>query len=266
MIIREYHRPETLEKALELIRQSGSIVAPVGGGSALRKSPYVNAETAGVIALDLQSLGLDQIDVVGSSLVLGATLTLQRLLDALKGDRQGLDGISAGLGHGLASAIEHEAAYNLRQVGTVAGTFVVADGRSPFAVVLLALDAALSVAPGPETLTVGDVLPLRKDKLQSRLITQITVPNNINLKYEQVARSPYDRPIVCAATATWPSGRVRVALGGFGSSPSLAFDGTEAQGAETAARSAFSYAGDEWASAEYRQEVAEVLVKRMLAL
>jgi hypothetical protein len=67
---------------------------------------------------------------------------------------------------------------------------------------------------------------------------------------------------VCAAVVMWPSGRTRVALGGFGSSPALAFDGSETEGVEIAARDAYSQAGDEWASAEYRQDVAGVLVKR----
>jgi CO/xanthine dehydrogenase FAD-binding subunit len=94
------------------------------------------------------------------------------------------------------------------------------------------------------------------------LITRITIPLNAHLAYETVARSPADLPIVCAAVAVWPSGRTRAVLGGFGSSPALAFDGTEAEGVEIAARAAYSQAEDQWASAEYRQEMAAVLVKR----
>ena len=53
-----------------------------------------------------------------------------------------------------------------------------------------------------------------------------------------------------------------MALGGYGAAPRLAFDGTEADGAKIAAESAYSHCGDEWASAEYRQEIAGVLVER----
>jgi CO/xanthine dehydrogenase FAD-binding subunit len=44
----------------------------------------------------------------------------------------------------------------------------------------------------------------------------------------------------------------------------LAMDGTEAEGMETAARNTFHEASDEWASAEYRTEIAATLVKRCL--
>ena len=41
-------------------------------------------------------------------------------------------------------------------------------------------------------------------------------------------------------------------------------DGPDANGAESAARDAYSKAGDQWASAEYRAEVAAALVLRCL--
>jgi hypothetical protein len=55
-----------------------------------------------------------------------------------------------------------------------------------------------------------------------------------------------------------------VALGGYGAAPLLAFDGSEADGAEVAAQSAYSQAGDEWASAEYRMEIAGILARRCI--
>jgi CO/xanthine dehydrogenase FAD-binding subunit len=92
----------------------------------------------------------------------------------------------------------------------------------------------------------------------------VRLPSNTRLAYESVARTPVDLPIVCAALAQWPSGRVRLALGGFGEAPVLAFDGPEPGGLEIAARDVYSRAGDEWASPEYRQEVAGTLAKRCL--
>lgn len=267
MNILEYHRPKTLEQALELLGRDGPPALPIGGGSALNRSATASGAAPGVIVVDLQGLGLDRMVVQGGNLVLGATLTLQRLLDALKGKGSadnGANGLSEGLSESLARAIEHETAYNLRQAGTVAGALVAADGRSPFATTLLALDTTLTLLPGDQVLNIGDLLPLRGEKLRGRLITQVSLPTNVRLYYDQVARTPYDRPVVCVAVAVWPSGRVRVALGGYGTCPSLAFDGTEAQGAATAARSAYSQAEDEWASAAYRQETAETLVQRIL--
>jgi CO/xanthine dehydrogenase FAD-binding subunit len=41
-------------------------------------------------------------------------------------------------------------------------------------------------------------------------------------------------------------------------------DGTEAEGIDAAARNAYHEATDEWASAEYRMDVASTLAKRCL--
>jgi putative selenate reductase FAD-binding subunit len=244
-MIVEYARPQTIEQAVELLKRPGLRTIPIGGGSALDR-----ASSEPLAVVDLQALGLDQIVRRGNFLDLGATVTLQALSE--HGDTP----------PALRDAIRFEASYNLRQVATVAGTLVAADGRSPFAAVMLALDAVLSLAPSGEAVGLGDVLPVRSERLRGKLITRVTIPLNTGLAYQSVARSPSDRPIVCAALARWPSGRTRLALGGFGSVPFLALDGPEPGGIETAARNAFSAAGDEWASAEYRQDAAAVLAKR----
>ncbi len=249
-MIVEYHRPATLEEALRLLERSQPFSAPLGGGTALNR--LIRGEAA---VVDLQALGLDIFQTQGNSLLLGATLSLQKLLEQL--------GAQPMAGE-LRKVILHEATYNLRQVATVAGTLVAASGRSPFATALLALDAEMTLAPGEEILSLGDLLPLRTERLRGRLITQVALPLNARLAYEYVARTPADQPIVCAAAACWPSGRTRVALGGYGSAPMLAFDGGEPDGAAMAARNAYAEAGDTWASAEYRSEIAAILVERCL--
>jgi CO/xanthine dehydrogenase FAD-binding subunit len=197
----------------------------------------------------LQALPLDSYERHGNFVDLGATLTLQNLLEQVEAP-------------GLQKAILHEGTHNLRQVATVAGALIAASGRSPFATAMLALDARLTLLPGEEQIALGDLLPLRAERLPGRLITRVTIPVNARLEYEYVARSPADLPIVCVAAAAWPSGRTRLALGGFGEAPILAFDGTESQGVEVAAESAYRAAGNEWASAQYRWETARVLARR----
>jgi len=107
---------------------------------------------------------------------------------------------------------------------------------------------------------IGDFLPLRS----TDLITKIILPANIKLAFDYVSKTPSDKPIVCAAVAQWNSGRTRLVLGGYGKSPMLAMDGTEAEGIDTAAKNAFHEATDEYASAEYRMDVASTLAKRCL--
>jgi CO/xanthine dehydrogenase FAD-binding subunit len=204
--------------------------------------------------VDLQLLGLNSVTQKGNELELGATLTLQALLE------------SELCPEALKSALRLEAPLNIRNAATTAGTLLACDGRSTFATVLLASDAKIMVTDPQkkeQTLNIGDLLPLREG-VRGKLITRIVTSTNLKLAFEYVARTPADKPIVCVALAQWNSGRTRLAVGGYGKSPMLAMDGTEAQGLETAARNAFHEATDEWASAEYRMEVAATLAVRSL--
>ena len=262
-MITTYHRPKTLDEALTLLTQTNRI--PLGGGTLLS-----HPTTDAVEVVDLQSVGLDTVKQQGNTFEIGATVTLQQLLD------------SQHCPQAMRSALKLEAPLNIRNAATVAGTLVAGDGRSTFATALLALEAKLELKSidafqlvemetesrppqaETETLQVGEFLPLRSARIQGKLITAITIPLHVRFSFAYVARTPADKPIVCAALAQWNSGRTRLALGGYGKGPLLAMDGTEAQGLETAARNAFHEASDEWASAAYRMDVAAVLAKRCL--
>ncbi len=247
MII-EYHRPENMDQALALLARPEPRTIPLGGGSVV--SQPSDDEVA---VVDVQALGLNKIKASGKTLEVGAAVTLQALLD------------NSEIFPALRNAIRHEATYNLRQTATVAGTLVAADGRSPFGTAMLSLGPDLILLPGHEKIALGEVLPLRGETLEKKLISQINLPTNVKLSYEYVARTPADLPIVCVAVAQWPSGRTRVALGGYGAAPLLAMDGPQPQGADVAARDAFREAGDQWATAAYRSDVAAKLVKRILS-
>lgn len=240
-MITTYHRPQTLDEALALLSQPNTF--PLGGGTFLS---HVQTETVSVV--DLQSLGLNRIHKKGNNLEVGATVTLQQLLE------------SAHCPEALKTAIKLEAPLNLRNSATVAGTLVTADGRSSFTASLLALDTKVEqIADGKSVAThLGEFLPLRP----RGLITQIVIPIHGKFAFEYVSRTPSDKPIVCVALSQWTSGRTRLVIGGWGKSPTLAMDGTESGGLETAARNACHEATDEWGSAAYRMDIAATLSKR----
>jgi CO/xanthine dehydrogenase FAD-binding subunit len=247
MII-EYQRPKTISEALNLLAREKPRSYPLGGGTFLNRE---NDERYAVV--DLQDLRLDGITREGNNLLVGATTTLQTLSNY------------QGLPEAMYTVITHEATYNLRYMATIAGTLVTANGRSPFTTMMLALDTSLEFLESdkaPIQMRLGDWLPVRKDKKPVPLISKASFPLNIKISYESVARSPADQPIVCAIVAQWPSGRTRLALGGWGGAPILAMDGPDAQGIETAAKNAYYQAADEWASSEYRLEMAGVLALR----
>jgi putative selenate reductase FAD-binding subunit len=246
-MITMYHRPQTLNEALTLLTQPNNV--PLGGGTLLS-----HPTTDSIQAVDLQSLGLDNLTKKGNDLEIGATMTLQTLLE------------NENCPEALKSAIKLEAPINIRNSATVAGTLIASDGRSPFATALLALDAKIEQATLNDlkveyrTSDIGEFLPLHS----TNLITKIILPINVKFVFEFISRTPSDKPIICAALSQWSAGRTRLALGGYGKSPMLAMDGTEADGLESAARNAYHEATDEWASAEYRMDVASILAKRCL--
>lgn len=251
-MITTYHRPHTMEEALALLSRTSPHTVPLGGGTLLSHS----RGTDPLEVVDLQSLDLARIIEQGNQLEVGAAATLQSLLE------------HGGTTAALHTAIKLEAPLNLRNAASIAGTLVACDGRSPFLTVLMALDTKLTLfkldgpaVPSEATTPIGEFLPLRPPSL----ITRITLPRQARLAFEYVARTPSDSPIVCVAVAQWPSGRTRVAVGGFGAAPRLAMDGTEREGAETAARNACHDATDEWGSAEYRMDVAATLTERSLS-
>jgi CO/xanthine dehydrogenase FAD-binding subunit len=243
-MITTYHRPKTLDEALALLAQPNTL--PLGGGTLLSKPT-----TDSVSVVDLQALGLDSISQKGNDLEIGATCTLQTLLE------------SSSCPDALKTALKLEAPLNIRNTATVAGTIVASDGRSTFATTLLAMDIKLEIRTSKTESRISNI----GEFLLTRpigLIASITLPLNAKIAFEFVAKTPADKPLVCAALAQWNSGRTRLTLGGYGKSPFLAMDGTEADGIETAARNAYHEANDEWASAEYRIEMAAVLAKRAL--
>jgi CO/xanthine dehydrogenase FAD-binding subunit len=163
-MITAYHRPKTLDEALTLLTQPNR--TPLGGGTLLSHSRSDSVE-----AVDLQALSLDFVKKQGNTLEIGATVTLQQLLE------------SEHCPEAWKPALKLEAPLNIRNSATVAGTHVASDGRSTLASVLLALDAKLEIksinkfelmemevesrAPSQEVTSVGlgEFLPLRLDQI-----------------------------------------------------------------------------------------------------
>jgi CO/xanthine dehydrogenase FAD-binding subunit len=259
-VITAYHRPQTIQEAMALLGRPTPHTVPLGGGTLLSHGSPDAMEV-----VDLQALDLAQIKELGKDLEIGATATLQALLE------------HSSCPAAMRTCLKLEAPLNLRNSATVAGTIVTCDGRSTLTAALLALDAKITIleisrksgktstksskkSTAQETQNIGDFLALRP----AGLITKITIPIQARLAFEYVSRTPADTPIVCVALAQWPSGRTRVAVAGFGTAPRLAMDGTESSGADVAARNACHDADDPWGSAAYRADVAGTLAKRCL--
>lgn len=244
-MIVDYLRPKNIPETLKLLENQDLNPVLMGGGTGIDRFTLEP-----VTIIDLQELDLGGMRVKGNSLEIGATTTLQALYEASQ------------ISEELKNLIQLEATSNLRQIATVAGTMVASTGRSAFTAALMALDAVVTLLPGDEIVNLGNLLLMRDSQISSKLITKITIPLNVKLAYQSVSRTPRDLPILNVTMAVWPSRRTRVILGGFGASPLLASDGPEPGGEESAVKDAAMLASDEWASSDYRMEVAPILVKR----
>ena len=160
-MIVEYHRPNDIQEILDLLENQEITNVLMGGGTAIDRY-----KTEPMAVVDLQSVGLGILEKKGNFLEIGATVTLQSLFEASQTPDV------------LKDVILREATHNLRQVATVAGTLIAADGRSPFAAVMLAMDATITQLPGEEQIQLGNYRLMDESQLSSKLVTKITIPLN----------------------------------------------------------------------------------------
>ncbi|MDZ4159762.1 MAG: FAD binding domain-containing protein, partial [Anaerolineaceae bacterium] len=215
MII-EYHRPGTLDVALNLLSRKSPKTVALGGGTVLSR------HTEGEIAVvDLQDLPIKQIELQAGEFVIGAAVTLQALIE------------SAPIPAAIAEAAKLETNFNLRQVATIAGALISSNGRSPLTTVLLAMDSSLTWLPGEKTMPLEKWLVARKNASHS-LLTQVRIPSVVGVYASFVGRTPADVPLVGVSVCRWQTGRTRITVCGFGETPMVWFDGPGVSGIEAA--------------------------------
>lgn len=245
----EYVRPTTLEDALEALQDG----VAMSGGTYL--TPM--RETLERV-VDLQDLGLDGISQRGPLMHAGATVSLEEFRRA----------VSASMPD-LARACRVEAALNLRNGATLAGTIVAGDGRSALLCGLMALKPTIETAPGQKEISIEGLFEMMKSRVRY-LMVGISFEPPRAYTYHQVARSPFDLPILSVAAARFANKSYGIAVGGWGDRPRALADVAHAleegdlEKALEIGSKAFQDAGDDWASSEYRASVGPALLRRAL--
>ena len=250
----EYLRPKTIDEAVDLLSRG----VPLAGGTQLTSQRY---ELDAVI--DLQALGLDWLSEQDGVVKAGAMTRLQQLLTS-----------EISLPAALREACRYEAAWNIRNQATLGGMLMSADGRSALLTVLATLDPEIKLAPGDERMRIDDFLERRQSAALPFILLELAFDLPGCVAYDYVARAPMDRPLVCAAAARIQrSGEdvLRIALGGYGERPDiwqLDWDVTNPESMLSAASEraceVYQSAGDDFASAAYRSEVAGILSRRVV--
>lgn len=240
-VIQAYHRPRTLNEALQLLARPGLKTAVLAGGT------YLNAQSEGVDeVVDLQALALTGVAREGDQLTLGAMTTLQTVLDA------------AGAPALLREMARREGPNTFRNQGTVGGAIVCADPESEFLAALLVFEAELTIQTqaGDRTLPLAAFLADAHAALNGGILTWATLATGGETASERLARTPADKPIVAAVGRRTPAGRVLLALCGVAARPILVAPDQLAS---------LDPPADFRGSSEYRREMAMLLAARVLS-
>lgn len=249
-MILEYHRPTTINQALKLLERDHPKSIPIAGGTTISRWTY----REDVAVVDLQLLGFNKVNKKGNTISIGSMVTLQEMLE--------MDEIQPS----IKEAIQLEATQNIRNRATVAGTLVTADGKSPFCLSMLALEAQLRWLPGQKYISLGDWLALAKTHQPGVMIDSIEIPKSAVLRIAYINRTPKDRPLLSMALAIWPSGRTRIVLGGTGDAPVLASDGMEDAIKVEEAIIAHSHIYNNAFSKDYSNHCLKTLIKRLFSI
>ncbi len=273
------HRPQSLDEAIALLAEHGDECKLLAGGQSL--VPLLNFRLARPEhVVDLSRLdSLREISRRHDGLRIGAMVTHARA------------GRSAALIQDaplLVAAVPHIAHQPIRSRGTVGGSIAHADPAAELPAVMRALDAELVVAgPGgvrridAADFFLGNLTTcLQADEILTRIDVPRTAPGT-GAEFCEVGRRQGDFALVGAGAQITVVDRVvteaRIALTGVAPVPHRAIeaerilvgrdvDALEVDTAADAVRSAIMPGGDLHATAEYRRDVAGVLLGRAVTV
>lgn len=239
----QYFRPSSLKEALDLKKEYGKRAQFLSGGIF---KPQLRDET--LILIDLQDSGLDSAEATEERTQYGGLVPLQMLDECLD-----LADFS--------EALSTEFGVNVRNSLSLSNFLAQANGRSTTLCCLNALGTKVLTMNHPEPWPLVEFL---RANTTDDLITQVQIPTPEGFAFESVGRSPKDLPIICVAAAKNSNGTFNVAYGGaYDIFDSILLSESIDDG-QNAIKKAFENSDDKWASAEYRQATASILLSRVL--
>lgn len=241
-MIRAYHRPENIERALQLISQTGVKVAVLTGQSLMDAGIDDTVDEV----VDLQAVGLKEVSSAPPHLRIEAQVSLQTLVEHPEIDAS------------IRDIIRREESYTMRNMRTISSVILGADSESQLLALLLVLDATVNIQnkAGSQQIPLAEFWQRRDTVMAGGLLTAVSLNTAGKIAAERVARTPADKAIVAAAARRTPDGTIRLAVAGIDTIPVL----VDPQRLE-----AINPGGDFRGSSAYRKEMAIVLSRRVVA-
>jgi aerobic carbon-monoxide dehydrogenase medium subunit len=263
-----YHRPRTLDEALDTLAGLGADGKVLAGGQSL--VPLMSMRLAAPAHLvDINHVpGLGRVEVDGDVVRVGALARHS----AVERDEQAYDAVPL-----LRQALRQVAHPTIRNRGTTVGSLVHGDpaAEAPAVLCLLGGTVSLRHADGSRDVPAADFFtgPMETDVRPGELATAAVFrrpPQGSGTAFVEVARRHGDYAMCgVAAVVTRATPSARVALVSVGAGPvvvevSEAFDGDtlDEDRARTLVDAVIEPEDDIHASADYRRHLAHVLVRR----
>lgn len=251
-MIEHFLQPDNPGEALDLMKQHADSATWFAGGSKLNAKPTLTTKT---VAISLGKLKLDTIELNGEALQIGATSSIQSLIDS--------DLTPAA----LKSAAAFIYSKNIRNQATIAGEIAAAQEESLLIPTLIALKAQVVTADQGE-ISVEDYVKAAS----SALILQVVIPNvNLVCANQNMTRSAAGLSIVNAAVSVAADGSKVIAIDGVNSTnAAVRLSSIESQdladeALEQAVSQAVSPVADIRGSVEYKKYISGVVVADLLA-
>jgi hypothetical protein len=247
MII-EYYRPENKREAVTLLSRKSPKTYPLGGGTFL--SQMRSGEDIAVV--DLQSLGMRELEIFDNTLRIGANNTLQHLVE------------SALIPQALKDSIALECNFNLRQAATVGGAVASVSGKSPFNAMLISLQAEVTWEPGGKTITLPEFQANNVMKSQG-FISTISFTPGMKAAFQSISRTPKSEPIFCLCGSRDLEGITRITMTNPNADvPQLIYSGINENQNETIFSSSNQWKNDRDVNPEFKESVLLELINRIL--
>jgi len=247
MII-EYFRPENKGEAVTLISRKSPKTYPLGGGTFL--SQMRSGEDIAVV--DLQSLGMRELEIIDNTLRIGANNTLQNLLESVL------------IPQALRDSIDLECNFNLRQAATAGGAVASVSGKSPFNAMLISLQAVATWEPGGKIFTLPEFHANNVMKSQG-FISSISLPAEMRTSFQSISRTPKSEPIFCLCGSSDLEGITRITMTNPDAElPQLIFSGLIKNRNDTALSLSTQWKNDRDVDPEFKESVLLELINRIL--
>lgn len=242
LTIKDYVKVNSLEEAYALNQKKS---AKVLGGTLWLKMGDRNLQTA----IDLSKLGLDKIEETESEFKIGAMVTLRQIEK-----HEGLNNYTDGA---VRECVRHIVGTQFRNCATVGGSIFGRFGFSDVLTCFLSMDAYVELYPTG----LVSLEEFAKSAYGNEILVSVIVKKKpMKIAYETLRNEATDFPVLAVAVSKWDE-KYHVSVGARPARAVLVAEDTLEDYKAVAAK--FTYGSNLRGSAEYRQYLAGVLVKRL---